>query len=167
MVIAVLLVVVTGIAATAAKRTQPALPNFHMVAEGIYRGGAPTQAGLQQLRAKYHIGTIIDLRVERARFTEKKLATQMGFNWVNLPMGREAPTQKQVDTFLDILSRADEEPVFVHCQHGADRTGAMIGIYRVQVQGWSFAQAWPEMRKYGFKPYLKELKEAVRSRAAS
>lgn len=143
------------------------IPNFHKVDSNIYRGAAPTKQGLQELQ-KMGVRTIIDLRIERAKAkAEQQIANSMGFTWINLPMGKEAPTKKQVETLLATLANAGKEPVFVHCQHGADRTGCMIGIYRVQVQGWSFAKAWPEMRKYGFKPYLSELKAAVRSRAKS
>ena len=152
--------------AAPAKSTPPGLPNFATVAPGIYRGAAPTQTGLDTLRAmKVH--TIIDLRIEKIALQEKALAEQMGFTWIRLPMGKEAPTQKQVDTLLATLAKADKEPVYVHCQYGADRTGCMIGIYRVQVQHWTFARAWTEMRKYGFKPYLTALKNAVRQRVKS
>jgi protein tyrosine/serine phosphatase len=153
----------TGLAET--KKPDPkALPNFQEVTTNTYRGGAPTREGLRTLQ-KMGVHTIIDLRIEKKAQGEKKVAEEMGFTWIHLPMGREAPTKKQVDTFLATLANAEDEPVFVHCQHGADRTGCMIGIYRVQVQGWTFEQAWKEMRKYGFKPYLDELKAAVRSRA--
>ncbi|HEY3413829.1 MAG TPA: tyrosine-protein phosphatase [Armatimonadota bacterium] len=141
------------------------LPNYHTVAPGITRGGAPTTAGLATLKAQ-GVQTIIDLRISPKQVRlEKAAALRMGFRWLNIPMGREAPTPAQVSTFLSTLARAPKEPVFVHCQHGADRTGAMIGIYRVQVQHWPFSKAWAEMRRYGFKPYLSELKGAVRSRA--
>lgn len=140
------------------------VPNFAVVAENIYRGAAPTNEGLKNLKA-LGVRTIIDLRIEKKALDEQKIAEKMGFTWINLRMGREAPTQKQVDTFLHTLSFAADEPVFVHCQHGADRTGAMIGIYRVQIEGWSFADTWKEMRKFGFKPYLDELKAAVQDRA--
>lgn len=147
------------------KQSPAGLPNSHQTAEGIYRGGAPTSAGLKTLKAM-NIHTIIDLRISpTAVKQEKKTAESMGFVWLNIPMGSEAPTARQVATFLAVLAKAPGEPVFVHCQHGADRAGCMIGIYRVQVQGWSFAKAWAEMRSYGFKPYLGALKEAVRSRA--
>jgi len=156
-----------GLAAAPAKKAPAGIPNFHEVAPGIYRGAAPTRAGLEAL-AKMGVRTIIDLRIEKqAKRDEKPMAEKLGFTWIHLPMGREAPTRRQVQTFLAALARAPGEPVFVHCQHGADRTGAMVGIYRVQVQKWSFARAWAEMRKYGFKPYLHELKAAVRSRARS
>lgn len=141
------------------------LPNFHQVAPGIYRGAAPTPAGLEKLRAM-GIHTVIDLRISpRQVKIEKAQAEQLGFKWINLPMGAEPPTKKQVATFLATLKQAPQEPVFVHCQHGADRTGCMFGIWRVTQQGWTFEQAWPEMRRYGFNPHWKKLTAAVRERA--
>lgn len=158
--------------AGAAEQAPAGLPNFHRVAAGIYRGAAPARAGLDALR-DLGVKTIIDLRIEQGaaksasltRSRERALTAEMGFSYVSLPMGREAPTAAQVKTLLAALAAAGAVPVYVHCQHGADRTGCMIGIYRVQVQGWTFARAWQEMRQYGFKPWLAELKEAVRVRA--
>lgn len=153
----------TGISAEQKVKVDPkALPNFQEVVEKqIYRGAAPTQAGLKKLQ-EIGIHTIIDLRIEKVNREEKKIAEGMGFTWIHLPLGREAPTRKQVETFLAALAKAEKEPVYVHCQHGADRTGAMIGIYRMRVQEWDFEKTWKEMRQFGFKPYLTELKNAVR-----
>jgi len=143
------------------------LPNFHLVAPGIYRGAAPTAAGLSTLKTM-GIHTIIDLRISPKLVKQEKARAQaLGFTWLNLPMGSEPPTQKQVDTLLAVLTKAPKESVFVHCQHGADRTGCMIGIYRVVVQKWSFAQAWPEMRRYGFNPRWSKLTAAVKSRESN
>jgi protein tyrosine/serine phosphatase len=154
-----------GALAKSVKRPRPSLPNFHKVTDGIYRGAAPSKDGLKSLK-KMNIHTIIDLRnSSKQAKTEKQTAEAMGFKWINIPMGKAAPTQKQVDLFLNTLAKAPTQPVFVHCQYGADRTGCMIGIYRVKIQKWSFAKTWPEMRKYGFKPYLCKLKNAVKSRA--
>ena len=143
------------------------LPNFHPVAPGIYRGAAPTEAGLKQLKAM-GIKTVIDLRI--APKTVKKegiYARSLGFHWINLPMGSDPPTSKQVATLLATLKRAPAEPVFVHCQHGADRTGCMLGIYRVTQDGWTFPRAYAEMRKDGFDPRWNRLREAVQIRAKS
>lgn len=161
----ILAILTTGsVAGTLDISGKPGLPNFHLVAGNIYRGGAPTKEGLNTLKTM-KIHTIIDLRISPKEVREEKaLAESMGFTWLNLPMGKEAPTKKQVETFLATLAKESTEPVFVHCQHGADRTGCMIGIYRVQVQDWSFDRAWTEMLKHGFKPYLSELKKAVSSR---
>ena len=40
----------------------PDLPNFHPVGPGIWRGAAPTEAGLRHLKAM-GIKTVIDLRI--------------------------------------------------------------------------------------------------------
>ena len=145
----------------------PDLPNFHPVAPGIWRGAAPTEAGLKHLRAM-GVKTVIDLRIApKTVKREGAYARSLGFHWINLPMGADPPTPKQVSTFLATLKRAPGEPVFVHCQHGADRTGCMLGIYRETQQGWTFPQAYAEMRRDGFDPRWGRLREAVRQRAKS
>ncbi len=141
------------------------LPNFAVVAPGIYRGAAPTAAGLRKLRAM-GVQTIVDLRIEKkGQAEEAATASALGMERIRLKMGREAPTSAQVKTFLATLDNAPQKPVFVHCQHGADRTGAMMGIWRETRQNWSFPATYKEMRRYGFKPYLTELKGAVATRA--
>ena len=143
------------------------LPNFHIVNPGIYRGAAPTDAGLARLKSM-GVRTIIDLRIEKhGQVEETKTAETLGFRRIRIPLGAEAPTKKQVQTFLAVVNDPASQPVFVHCQWGADRTGAMMGIYRVTHDGWTFDQAWAEMRKYGFKPFLGELKGSVKERAKS
>lgn len=145
--------------------TPAEVPNFAVVAPGIYRGAAPTAQGLRTLKAM-GVRTVIDLRIEKkGQEEEAKAAAALGLTRVRIRMGREAPTRKQVAQFLALVDAAPGAPVFIHCQHGADRTGAMVGIWRVTRQGWSFDQAWKEMRRYGFKTYLHELKGAVSSRA--
>jgi tyrosine-protein phosphatase SIW14 len=142
-------------------RADKELPNFAIVAPGIYRGAAPTAEGMRRLK-RMGVQTIIDLRIERrGQKEEAAQAKALHMERLRLPMGREAPTHKQVATFLQTLDAAAERPVFVHCQHGADRTGAMIGIWRVTRQGWEWDRAWAEMSRYGFKPYLRELKASV------
>jgi protein tyrosine/serine phosphatase len=153
--------------AIAAAPAPTEVPNFHRVTATIYRGAAPTHQGLLSLKS-LGVRTIVDLRISpKLVRAEKRDAERNGFAFVNIPMGKEAPTSRQVALFLSTLAGARSRPVFVHCQHGADRTGCMIGIYRVVVQRWPFAKAWAEMRRYGFKPYLSDLKQAVRSRATA
>jgi tyrosine-protein phosphatase SIW14 len=141
------------------------LPNFAVVEPGIWRGAAPTPAGLKRLK-ELGIRTVIDLRIEKKGQVEEEAAVKsLGLNRVRIPLGAEAPTEKQVAQFLALLKKAKSEPVFVHCQHGADRTGAMVGIWRVTQSKWGFAQTYAEMRKYGFKTFLKDLKGSVEKRA--
>ena len=60
------------------------------------------------------------------------------------------PVRQDVVSFLKIVTDPNRTPVFVHCQHGADRTGTMCAVYRVAVQGWSKDQAIEEMTQGGF-----------------
>ena len=60
---------------------------------------------------------------------------------------------------------ASKRAVFVHCAHGSDRTGCMIGIWRVMRDGYDYDTAYKEMRKYWFTPKFTNLSGAVRTAA--
>ena len=60
------------------------------------------------------------------------------------------PETEDVVRFLRIVSDPERAPVLVHCQHGADRTGAMSALYRIMVQGWSQEEALREMTEGGY-----------------
>jgi protein tyrosine/serine phosphatase len=72
---------------------------------------------------------------------------------------------EDVVRFLRIVTDPSRGPVFVHCQHGADRTGMMTAIYRIAVEGWSKEDAIAEMTDggYGFHSIWKDLVEYVRN----
>jgi protein tyrosine phosphatase (PTP) superfamily phosphohydrolase (DUF442 family) len=138
------------------------IPNFHVVYPTLWRGAAPTEAGLRTLKAQ-GVRTVIDLRIApKSVAAERRFVEGIGLTFINLPMSGDPPTTKQIETFLRTTTSAARQPVFVHCQHGADRTGAMIGIYREHVDGWSFDRAYAEMRRYGFDPRWHKLTATVR-----
>lgn len=141
------------------------LPNFHEVHPFLYRGGQPTEAGLKKLK-EMGITTIIDLRGSPEMvFDERKAATALGLKCINLPMSSKAPTKEQVRTFLETVEEAQKQPdkskVFVHCAHGSDRTGCMVGLWRVTHDGWNYDQAYKEMRRYWFTPKFTNLSGTV------
>lgn len=143
------------------------LPNFHQVHPYLYRGGEPTSQGLKELKEK-GIKTIIDLRAQTPMSRQERAeAKTLGLDYINLPMSDKAPTDKQVKTFIDTtrLARDNSAPVFVHCAHGSDRTGCLIGIWRVTEDNYSYDQAYKEMRKYWFGPKFVNLSQAVKNRA--
>jgi protein tyrosine/serine phosphatase len=69
------------------------------------------------------------------------------------------PENENVVKFLRVVTTPSLQPVVVHCQHGSDRTGTMIAIYRVVVDGWSKDQAVREMTGggFGFHPMWQNL----------
>ena len=143
------------------------LPNFHEVHPFLYRGGEPNFAGVEKLKL-IGIKTVIDLRAPTVKSkAEKAHVEALGLKYICLPMSDKAPTASQVATFIDTTrtARKSSEPVFVHCAHGSDRTGCMVGIWRVTEDGYTYSQAYKEMRQYYFGPQFTQLSTAVKSRA--
>jgi protein tyrosine/serine phosphatase len=175
-----------SVAGSKAHSAKGDLPNFHVVHDYLLRGGEPSIAGIKALH-DLGVGTVVDLRARSERtFEEKSEVEKLGMRYINLPMSSAAPTNEQVSKFSEAVSRAQkieenqrtdadtaEIPAlvkypgatFVHCAHGSDRTGCMVGIWRVTHDGWSYPKAYEEMRRYYFGPQYKNLADAVRTRA--
>jgi uncharacterized protein (TIGR01244 family) len=144
------------------------VPNFHQVHPFLYRSGEPTAAGVDEIKSK-GIETIIDLRAETDKSrAEKEQAEKLGMKYIQLPMSSEPPTKTQVETFMKEVRAARDKksgPVLVHCAHGSDRTGCMVGIWRVTEDGYDYDQAYKEMRHYWFTPKFTKLSGAVKQHA--
>ena len=124
----------------------PGLPNFHKVSDDLYRGAQPTAEGMKQLK-KLGIKTVVNLRSLHSDRDEIK-GTALSYEHINMTTWNTE--DKDVVRFLQIVTDSNCTPVFVHCQHGADRTGTMCAIYRIIIQGWSKNEAVDEMTKGGF-----------------
>ena len=124
----------------------PGVPNLYKVSEDLYRGAQPSAEGMKQLE-KLGVKTIINLRSSHSDRNELK---ETGLAHEHIEMTPWNPESEDVVHFLQIVSDRDSMPVFVHCQHGADRTGLMCAIYRIVEQNWSKDEAIEEMTKGGF-----------------
>jgi protein tyrosine/serine phosphatase len=150
----------------AADRGKPAsygILNFGKVNDHLYRGAEPDSAGLTNL-ASLGIKTIIDLRTPRevwAREASKSAAA--GMSYTNVPLdGLGRPTDEQVDHILGLIE-SSPGPVFVHCEHGCDRTGTIVACYRIRHDHWTIAEAMTEADGYG----LSKLERGMRSYLAA
>jgi protein tyrosine/serine phosphatase len=130
----------------AVKVDRPGLPNLHKVNAKLYRGAQPTAEGIKELK-KLGVKTIIGLR---DKHTDKDILGDTKIAFEHIPIKTWNPKESDVVRFLQIVTDKKRQPVFVHCQHGADRTGTMCAIYRVAVEGWSKQQAIDEMTKGGY-----------------
>ena len=73
------------------------------------------------------------------------------------------PEDNDVVHFLKIVTDPKRTPVFVHCQHRADRTGMMCAIYRIAVCGWTKDEAIREMTGgFGFHSVWQNIVHYVR-----
>ena len=131
------------------------IPAFYKVNDGLYRGGRPDMNGLMRL-SDMDIKTIVSFQAEdNSGKNEEIMAEAMGIrNFYRIPLSVEkAPTDSQVLRFLSIVTDKNKQPVFIHCESGRDRTGAMIALYRVVVEGWTIKEAYNEAKQLGFWPY--------------
>lgn len=141
--------------------TGPVIDNFALVSNQLYRGAAPSDLAIQRLSGQ-GFKTIIDLRLngEGVRH-EKALADHLGIKYVHIPMGLTRPSISQIVTFLRTVNNEHNQPVFIHCRYGADRTGMLVGIYRILVENWSYEKVYSEMREHHFKPWLGGMRKTV------
>jgi protein tyrosine/serine phosphatase len=131
--------------------TRPGLPNLHKVSDDLFRGAQPEPAGFAELK-KLGIKTVVNLRKlhsDKDEIEESGLA-QDEFNYVPIPMNAWNAEDEHIVAFLKVMADERNRPVFVHCQHGADRTGTMSAIYRMAFEGWSANDAAKEMVDGGF-----------------
>jgi protein tyrosine/serine phosphatase len=84
-------------------------------------------------------------------------------DYVAAPMrGLSAPTDAQVARVLELIENGPA-PVFVHCEHGADRTGTIVACYRMKTDGWSAERALVEAKTYGFSVFQIGMRHYVRN----
>ena len=138
------------------------LPNFHLVSARLYRGAQPRIGGIQKL-ASLGINTIINLRDDDKRAeAEGKEVTAAGLHYFNVPFARLGrPTDEQVEQVLSLINAPENGVVFVHCEHGADRTGTAIAVYRIRFDGWTGEQAKAEAKRYGLKFWQRGMKDYI------
>jgi protein tyrosine phosphatase (PTP) superfamily phosphohydrolase (DUF442 family) len=125
---------------------EPGLPNLYRVSDELYRGAQPTAEGMQRLK-EMGVRTVVNLR---SFHSDRDEIGETGLGYEHITMKAYHPEDKEVVRFLRIVNDPARQPVFVHCQHGADRTGLMAAVYRVAVQGWTKDQAIAEMTRGGF-----------------
>ena len=130
------------------------LPNFHQVNPKLYRGAQPKKNGIKRL-AQLGVKTIVNLREEDGlALSEEAEARAAGLRYFNVPLKRAGrPTDQQVEQALAILNTAGNQPVFVHCRLGADRTGLIIAVYRITHDGWTSERAKAEANHFGMHPW--------------
>ncbi len=126
--------------------------NFDSVEPYLLRGSKPTPHGMQWLKER-GVKTIVDLRERDTQpvIYECEVANDMGFDYINLSV-RNFPSLAQLQQFIDVVSNARDGagPVFVHCNHGSDRTGFFVFVWRVVGEKWRASMAFEEMLEHGF-----------------
>ena len=122
------------------------LMNFYRLNQDVFRSRQPNRAAFEALE-KMGIQSVLNLRTS---FADKKLIKGLSFHYYQVPMSPDRITTEQLVEALKVLKDAPK-PILVHCVHGADRTGAVIAMYRIIFEGWTKQEALDEMIKGGYR----------------
>jgi protein tyrosine phosphatase (PTP) superfamily phosphohydrolase (DUF442 family) len=138
----------------------PGLGNFAEVDPGrLYRSAQPTREGLQLARSRFGVRTVISFR---SLHSDRGDAEAIGLQYHRIPFSAWHVTPDDAVRFLRLATDARNYPILVHCQHGADRTGTMVAVYRIFVQGWKTEDAIAELPRFGFHTIWANLKTFLR-----
>jgi tyrosine-protein phosphatase SIW14 len=148
-----------AIAVLGASVSPAGLYRFAQINDHLYRGAQPTPEGWKSLQ-KLGFHAVIDLRAAGLRSErEEKAVEACGMKYFSVPMRPlAAPTDTQVRTVLALIGDSNNWPVFIHCEHGRDRTGTVIACYRIQYDRWPNERALREARDNG----LSEMERGMR-----
>lgn len=134
--------------------------NFGVVEPGkLFRSGQISRHVIRKTLVGNRIGLIVDLSsrwedTPDAR-AERSVAAELGVRRLNLTLRGngvgDPAVYPQVIAAIVEANRAGKAAL-VHCQSGAQRTGGVIAVYRILVDGTAPASAFAEMRCYGHDP---------------
>ena len=139
----------------------PGLSNLYRVTPSLYRSAQPGSQGMKSLE-QMGIKTVINLRSFHNDTDELKGTNLTGRK---IPMHAWHAETEDVVRALRLMSDPKGAPYLVHCQHGADRTGMILAMYRIVIQGWGKEQAIDEMvnGNYGFHGVWQNIIDYVRN----
>jgi len=142
----------------------PDLPNLHRVNSNLYRSAQPSREGFGRLDTHVSLAsgdppvrTVVSLRTSRD--DAALVAESSALRLEEISFKTWHPEDEDVVKFLRIATTPALQPVLVHCRHGSDRTGTMVAIYRIVIEGWTKSQATDEMIHggFGFHPLWQNL----------
>ena len=132
--------------------------NFSSIGNGVYRTSQPTSKQLRYIIKKFDIKTVIRLNSD-GRDTimdghfghgpfmnvkrERKIVEDLNSEFIYKVISEKGSELGKgysavVDELVDIIKKGN---VLVHCKHGKDRTGAVIGSY-LKSQGVPLKEIW-------------------------
>lgn len=136
----------------------PGVGNFAMISPILYRGEQPTAEGFAELK-KLGVKTVVSLRNFHS---DRDLMQGTGLQYVRINSNAWHPEEEDLIVFLKVLSDPANQPVFVHCAHGADRTGFMVASHRIVQLGWTFDEAIAELHLFKFHTVWTKVPEALK-----
>jgi protein tyrosine/serine phosphatase len=132
---------------------------FGVVEEGrIYRSGELSTWLIEKTLSKYNIKVIVCLTGDAGHsedIIEKNVAAKLGIEkkYFLLKGNGTGDVNIYADAVAAICqAREKGKPVLIRCSAGAQRTGGVVAIYRLLVEGKDISFVAKEMEHYGWSP---------------
>jgi protein tyrosine phosphatase (PTP) superfamily phosphohydrolase (DUF442 family) len=120
--------------------------HFQATTETLGTAGQPTAAQFEAVKdAGYEV--VINLALGNTRrdlANEPQLMSELGFDYVHIPVEFEQPTAADLDEFFEAMDANQGKKCFVHCIANA-RVSAFVMLYRVLRQGVPLEEARAQM----------------------
>ncbi len=126
------------------------LKNFYRVSDEVYRSRQPDAADFRALE-EAGVKSVLNLRDNHSDDDE---AAGTALKLFRVPTVTDDITDAGMVRALRII-RGAPKPILVHCWHGSDRTGVVIALYRIVVQGWTREAAIDELVNGGYGYHAK------------
>jgi protein tyrosine phosphatase (PTP) superfamily phosphohydrolase (DUF442 family) len=93
----------------------------------VVTGGQPTAANLEAFKAAGG-AVVLDLRdpMEPRPLDEPAVVNRLGMEYVNVPVSAGTMSDDTIDRVLDVMRRAENRTVLVHCTSGNRVAGALL-----------------------------------------
>ena len=125
----------------------------------LYRSGQISPRLIEPTLRTYGIDLVLfmssdNLQREDVR-AEIAACQRLGIRRVNLPLGGNGTGDPEayVAALIEIhRARQRGEQVLVHCHTGSQRTGGVVALHRILLDGWTPADARDELLAFGHSP---------------
>jgi uncharacterized protein (TIGR01244 family) len=133
------------------KEAIPGITNFARLETTVACAGAVTPSAVAEIK-KMGFKAIFNLRLATEQGAdiegETAAAKAAGINFFHLPLSGSSPDPKVVDSFLEAIMAAGNQPALIHCASG-NRASALWFIKRVIVEKWDTDRAMAEATELG------------------
>lgn len=155
--------------------TNDGLPkNTRQTAEGYWLGSSPDLDEIEELYARNIrlVVTVSTVPRKDLRLMKQKMET-LGMTHVYAPFGSKFPHPNK---FMPVVINTPPEQTFIHCEHGGDRTGAVLAFILIKRHHWTLPEALYSvilpsdgdinalahiLKNHGYEVDLNELEERI------
>lgn len=126
------------------------IAHLHKIDDHLFTANQPKSEDFATLK-QMGIKTVVDLRggwIHAPR--ERKEVEAAGMKYVSVRLsGFWEPHDSQIAKILSVVEDPAQQPVFVHCRRGDDRTGIVIACYHIDHDHWTNQRALDAARHDG------------------